>query len=95
MSAWQDVIVGIVINWPVFIGGLVASHRRTARKLDQVTGTQTGQIKTIADEQTGDIRTLTAEQTRAIRAITEQQTEILLPAAGAAAQVRSTEGEPS
>jgi hypothetical protein len=48
-------VSGAIVSWPVFVIGLVASHRRAVRRLDQVTSRQTGELRQITDDQTGEL----------------------------------------
>jgi hypothetical protein len=51
----QSVIAGALVSWPVFIAGLVVSHRRTREHVDRVTARQTEQIAELTDAQTSEI----------------------------------------
>jgi hypothetical protein len=54
-SFWISVLAEFLASLPVFIFGLVVSHRKLARHINRVTSEQTGDIRAITDEQTTEL----------------------------------------
>lgn len=48
----QYAVSGAIVSWPVFVAGLVVSHRKTRQHVDRVTAVQTEKFETLTAEQT-------------------------------------------